>query len=98
MKIKVFNNSEYYITLFESKNQAIHLYYILERKGYCNFQLVSTPCNLKAGCSYSIKFNKLDDFKIIKQASDKLKMKITDVYIIKRNKGDRTIKRIENLF
>ncbi len=48
-------NQSYYLITFQSKNHAVLLYTILDSKQINEIQLVSTPCSLKVGCSYSLK-------------------------------------------
>lgn len=73
---------------------AIYTFSILEKLGYKNIQLVSTPCQIKAGCSYSIKFNNMEYLNIIKKYSEKIGAKIEDVYLVERKNGKRTIRKI----
>ncbi len=82
--------TRYYITIFKSKNHAMQVYYTLEKLGYKKFQLISTPCEIKAGCSYSIKFFDLDDFKIVKEVSTRLNIIIESLYRIQRKDKKKT--------
>ena len=50
----------YYLIVFESKNHAVLLFTALESKGNNVTQLISTPCSLKAGCTYSLKIPNID--------------------------------------
>lgn len=97
MKKKIFDNSSYYIAVFNSKNHAIQLYYILEKKGYRKFQLISTPCQVKGGCSYSIKFNNLSDLKYLEKEALKFNKFMVQVYLVKRIEGKKVIKKLDNI-
>lgn len=50
------NWREHYVCVFESKNHAVMLYTLFEKRGYDYFNIISTPCSLNRGCSYSLKF------------------------------------------
>lgn len=97
MKYKAFNNKQYYLAVFNSKNHAILLYYKLEKKGYNNFLLVSTPCKIKGGCSYSIKFNNLKDLEQLKVEANNYKTPIGSIYFVERKDGKNHIKEIEEI-
>ncbi|MTI66463.1 MAG: DUF3343 domain-containing protein [Firmicutes bacterium] len=92
---KVFNNREYYIASFSSKNHAIQLFYSLEKKGYAIFQLVSTPCKIKAGCSYSIRFDELKHLDYLKKEASNYKRPIENVYKVRKLSGSLDIKKID---
>ena len=62
--------------------------------GYDNFQIVSTPCTIKAGCNYSIKFNNLKYTDIIKKEANDLGMEAPDIYFAERKDGKYKYKRI----
>lgn len=85
---------EYYICAFNVKNEAAYLYYILERKGYKNFQLVSTPCYIQAGCGYSIRFKNIDYLNILIKEAEKVGIVIEKVYFLGRKDGKRTVEKI----
>lgn len=97
LKNKMFNNKKYYIVVFNSKNVAIQTYYDLEKKGYTRFQLISTPCKIKAGCSYSIKLNDLNDINLILNESKATNEILKDIYMIERKDGKKEYFKIENL-
>ena len=65
-------NKIYYLCVFQSRNQAILIFSLLESAGYKNFQLISTPCGIKAGCSYSIKFSHYNYYEVINKRVDEL--------------------------
>lgn len=88
---------KYYIAVFKSKNYAMQVNYVLEKLGHKEFQLISTPCEIKAGCNYSIKFLNLDDFEKIKEVSIKLDVAIDDLYRIQRKDGRKVIKNLNYL-
>ena len=76
-------SNRYYICAFTSKNMAMYLFSILDRLGYKEFQLISTPCEIKAGCSYSIKFSNIKYLDILKREAKKLDIDIVDIYFLK---------------
>lgn len=85
----------YYIAVFDSRNHAVQLYqYLLSRKLH-QFQLIPTPCTLKAGCSYSIRFDVLEDYYILLIEAGKVNKKITSVYEAKRINKTRVLTQIE---
>ncbi|HSH37062.1 DUF3343 domain-containing protein [Schnuerera sp.] len=85
---------KYYIIVFKSKNMAVYTFSILEKLGYKNFQLISTPCGIKAGCSYSIKFKNIRYFNIIKKEAKKINAEIEGVYLVERKSGNKKIEKI----
>lgn len=87
-------SNRYYIYAFTSKNMAMYLFSILDRLGYKEFQLISTPCEIKAGCSYSIKFSNIKYLDILKREAKKLDIDIVDIYFFERKDGKRSIKKI----
>ena len=88
-------NDKYYLCVFESKNMAVYVYSILEKLGYSNFKLVSTPCEIKsAGCSYSIRFNNIAYVEILKKQSKKIGVKIKNIYLVERKDGRRVIRKV----
>ena len=96
MHRKFFNNKKYYIAIFNSKNNTVRLFYILEKKGYNLFQLISAPCQLKAGCNYCIKFNDLEGYKILKKEATKYNSLINELYLVERKEGKKIITKIES--
>ncbi|MBU5426717.1 DUF3343 domain-containing protein [Tissierella pigra] len=79
--------NDYYITVFETKNQAIFLYSTLETVGYRVFQLVSLPCSIKAGCNYGIKFKDERYIDIIVNEAKALNMEIPEIYFCEKLQG-----------
>ncbi len=88
---------KYYLAIFKSKNYAIQINYILENLGYRNFQLVSTPCEIQAGCGYCIKFREVKDLEILKSESKNIHVNIESLYCIERKGGMKTIKNLNYL-
>ena len=88
---------KYYLAIFKSKNYAIQINYILENLGYRNFQLVSTPCEIQAGCGYCIKFRDVKDLDILKSESKSIHVNIERLYCIERKGGMKTIKNLNYL-
>lgn len=97
LKNKILNNKKYYIIVFNSKNVAIQIYYNLETKGNTKFQLISTPCKIKAGCSYSIKFNDLRDINMLLNESKHINKNSNDIYLVERKDGKKEYTKIENI-
>lgn len=88
------NDGEYYIVVFKSKNHAVQLHYLLEKKGYRKFQLISTPCRISNGCGYSIRFNKLNDIEYLKKETNDLKQLIKAIYEVQRINNRKAYKRL----
>lgn len=84
----------FYISVFETKNKAVFLYSALETKGYRGIQLVSTPCSIKAGCNYAIKFINKKYIDIIKKEGEALGIDKIDIYFARRINGKLTYKKI----
>lgn len=85
---------KYYICVFKSKNMAVYTLAILERLGHKNFQLVSTPCGIKAGCSYSIKFSNMRYLNILRKEAIKIGAEIENIYLIERKNGKKSIEKV----
>ena len=77
----------YYLAAFDTKNKAVFLHSTLESMGYKNFQLVSTPCALKAGCNYAIKFGDIRYANILVKESKVLGIDIPDIYFADKRNG-----------
>ncbi|KNF09896.1 hypothetical protein CLPU_1c00610 [Gottschalkia purinilytica] len=97
MKSKTLSNREYFIAVFRSKNHAIQIFYNLEKKGYTFFQLISTPCQLKGGCSYSIKFNRLNDIEYIRRLHGDLSSCLSGVYHVAKINGKKVLTEVKNV-
>lgn len=97
MDIKLASSGGYYLAVFKSKNYAVQLHYKLEKAGYGIFQLVSTPCQLKGGCSYSIKFYKLSDVNYLKKYSTDFDEDISGIYYAEKKDGAKVYKIISNI-
>lgn len=76
-----------YILVFESHNQAILLFNKLIKLGY-KVELVTTPCDLSAGCSQSLKFKEIDMSFINSEARKNL-IRVNGIYLIEK-KGKNT--------
>jgi len=85
----------YYLAVFESRNHAIYFYQHLLMRRLYNFELVPTPCSLKAGCSYSIKFDSLDDYDTLEKEADVINKKITSLYIVESIDRKRYLRKIK---
>lgn len=90
----MYKKDKYYLAILKSKNHAIQLYYAMERKGCKKFELVSTPCHIKAGCSYSIRFYDYSDLNILMVETKELFMTIDNVYCIEKRDGKTITKKI----
>ncbi|WP_034327368.1 DUF3343 domain-containing protein [Alkaliphilus transvaalensis] len=84
----------YYLAVFDSKNHAIFLQQHLKRNKISGFEMVSTPCKIKAGCSYSIRFTDIDQREILIKEAAKLKIKIASFYEINRSYGRRILNKL----
>lgn len=85
---------EYYVAVFESKNHAVELYYYLNKEKYYQYELVSTPCKIKSGCSYSIKFNDFKYYDFLHKLAAKNNRSILAIYSIKRQNGKRLVSKL----
>ena len=85
---------KYYLAVFDSKNHAIYLNQALKRKKIDGFELISTPCTIKAGCSYSIKFNEYEQYQILLEEAKLINKQISGFYMIKRSYGRRIIEKL----
>lgn len=85
----------HYLCVFESKNHAILIYTLLEAQGNNACQLVSTPCGIKAGCTYSIKMPSMNYFNIIKRDSIEANIKVPRLFFVERINGKNKYKEIE---
>lgn len=92
--MRIQNNRTYYLAVFESRNHAIHLYQHLQMKRFYRFELVSTPCHIKAGCSYSIKFDNFDDYNTLQREALALNKKIASLYLVESINGKRQISKV----
>lgn len=90
MDVKSISRGKYYLAVFKTKNYAVQLYYKLEKAGYDIFQLISTPCQLKGGCSYSIKFYRLNDLNYLKKYSQNFNEEISGVYYVEKKDGAKS--------
>lgn len=91
-------DEKYYVALFKSKSHAIQIIYVLENLGYKNnFQLISTPCEIQAGCGFSIKFNDIRYLEILKEEAASLHLNIEKFYYIERNSGKKVLKNLNHL-
>lgn len=91
---RVSNDKTYYIAVFESRNHAIQIYQYLKKSNLNQYQLVSTPCKIKSGCSYSIKYINEEDMDLLVNESEKLNKKVSGIYLIDRVNNRRTYKKI----
>lgn len=85
---------DYYLCVFESKNHAMYLMAALEASGNKNFQLVSTPCGIKAGCSYSVRFSHKSYYQVIKKMIEKLNLEKPRIIFVEKINGKNKFKEI----
>lgn len=85
----------YYIAVFDSKNHAVQLYQHLKRMRFNQFQLIPTPSMLKVGCSYSIEFDELEDYRLLVEEAEGIDKRINSVYEVKRENRNRVLKKLE---
>lgn len=88
------SGKSHYLCVFESKNHTLYLMKELESSVHKNFQLVSTPCGLKAGCSYSIKFPHIAYLKTISKKVDELKLEAPRIFMAQKIEGKFRYKEI----
>ena len=87
----------YYLCVFESKNYAILLYTLLEAEVKNIFQLVSTPCGLKAGCTYSIRIPHKNYISLIKSEVEASNLKEPKIYYVDKKEGKTIYKEVDLL-
>lgn len=97
MQNSYINSKEYYLAVFKSRNVAVQLHYLLEKKGYRKFQLISTPCKIKHGCSYSLKFSRISDIEYLKKETSDFSNQIDGIYHVTRNSSTKEYKRVSNI-
>lgn len=90
-------DEKYYVAIFKSKSHAIQVIYVLENLGYKNFQLISTPCEIQAGCGFSIKFDEIKYLEILKKEVICLHLNIESFYCIERKAGKKVLKNLHHL-
>lgn len=83
------SNSEC-IIIFPSYNRAVFMYDKLVKEGY-KVRIISTPCTISSGCSYSIRFSE-ENLTIIKNKVEKNNIKVKAVYKIVLQDGNETYK------
>lgn len=88
------NVQNYYLFVFESKNHAVLLYTILESKQNNVAQLVSTPCSLKSGCTYSLKVTHEKYLESIAKEAEEVGIKKYRIYHVQRINGKLKYKEI----
>ncbi|PHS35446.1 MAG: hypothetical protein COA82_04175 [Alkaliphilus sp.] len=86
---------EYYIAIFKSRNYVMHLHQHLNRKGLLEYELISTPCKIEAGCSYSLKFYNLQQLDVLLRESRLINRKIDSIYLIERKNKKRYYSEID---
>lgn len=96
MQNKSFNNKDYYFVIINTRNQAIALYYSMERRALPFYQLISTPCHIRAGCNYAIKFNTLKHYQILKKEAALHKVQLGELYHFHYVKGKRVYDKVSN--
>lgn len=95
MKVNSNNKNNYYLIVFKSKNYAVQLYYKLEKTSYNVFQLVSTPCQIKGGCTYSLKFYRISDLNYIMKYIPNFNEEVFGIYNVVRKNGKKVYNPID---
>ncbi|HEY8361479.1 MAG TPA: DUF3343 domain-containing protein [Tissierellaceae bacterium] len=88
-------NDNFYLSVFQTKNQAIFLHSRLQSKGHTGVKLVSTPCSIKAGCNYSIKFRNKNYIDILKKEAKEIGIDKIDFYYANRVNGRLTYRKLQ---
>lgn len=78
---------KHYLCVFKSRNHAILLFNIFEQEGK-DFQLVSTPCGIQAGCGYSIKFFHKSYIDVILKRVHQNNIPIPKFYLVDKINGN----------
>lgn len=86
--------TRYYLAVFDSKNHAIYVHQYLKKKKLEGYELVSTPCVIKSGCSYSIKFVNFQLHKELIEQAGEINKKIAAFYEVNRSYGRRTVEKL----
>lgn len=84
----------YYIAVFKTKNNAMNVFYTLEKKGVESLELISTPLKISGGCSFSIKFYDLDKLKYFKEINPNIKDDLKGIYILEKLNKEKKYKKI----
>ena len=96
--VRNYLEQEYYIAVFHSRNHAVQLYQYLKRKNILLFQLISTPCKLKTGCSYSLKINRLRDLDLLKEEINQLNNRFSyRIYHVTKVNGKKSYDLMEDI-
>ncbi|QUH26700.1 DUF3343 domain-containing protein [Serpentinicella alkaliphila] len=91
---KVSPAQTYFIAVYESRNHAMQMYHYFKSTHPNKYLLISTPCRIKSGCSYSIKFNEQDDLKLLLDESANLKKNISGIYLVEKINGRNSYKKV----
>lgn len=83
----MWSKKDYYLYVFESKNHGVFIYNLLETAGHKNFQLVSAPCGIKAGCSYAIKFSNWNYAQIINRRIEEYNINKPRIFFMRYENG-----------
>lgn len=86
--------ANYYLCVFKGINSAIAVFDVLEDNERKKFQLIPTPCRLKAGCNYSIKFYDIAYLRIIKNIRRQLQIEMPRIYSVSKGEGTTDYKEI----
>lgn len=86
--------TKYYLAVFDSKNHAIYLHQYLRKNKITGYELVSTPCKITAGCSYSIKFNDFQQHILLREEAKAIGKTIAGFYEVNRSYGRRIINKL----
>lgn len=79
--------STYYLCVFKGSNNAMAVFNAIEDNDTRKFQLIPTPCKLKAGCNYSIKFYDIKYLRIIKNIRLQMQIEVPKIFLVSKDEG-----------
>lgn len=87
----------YYIAVFKTKNNAMNMFFTLEKKGITSIELISTPLKISGGCSFSIKFTDLNKLEYFEQINPNLENELKGVYIVEKLNKEKKYKKLNEI-
>ncbi len=91
--------NKYYLCVFKSSNHAFLIFNLLQEEGKDLFQLMATPCILRVGCGYSIRFFHKSYMDLILKKIKENDISIPQFYLADKINGNMKYKEIKpNLF
>ncbi len=88
------SSGNYYLWVFESKNHAMLAFNLLESSGYADFEIVSTPCGIKSGCTYSLKFFHHEYLQLVNQTILELNLLESRIFYVDNTDSQSRYKEI----